>query len=256
MGVGATTGELPEATAKDLIRKYADILRVGRLWVNHELVTWRTGCGPEDQLRGFCRGVFGVLSRQAGDDPDPQVFYGVAYWFCKAVSINYAFVDLLKTLQRKLGGPCTINSAEGQDQPSVEYSVQLRTHTARFPMDDYSDPSYTLHVSVDWKDRDNIIVVDPTTGSRQAKGTLYRMETEFPMPPRRGFAPTYTVHLDYNKTFMENLTERLWESVVCKQARCKGLDGGPDPQAGMATMLLEPRRPLLEEVDDAGCSQQ
>mmetsp|Transcript_101683 Transcript_101683/g.180266 ORF Transcript_101683/g.180266 Transcript_101683/m.180266 type:complete len:256 (-) Transcript_101683:74-841(-) len=255
MGAEISSGELPEATAKDLIRRYADILRVGQIWVNHERVQWETGCGSDDQLRGFCRGVFGVLQRQAeaqGTEPDPQVLYGVAYWFCKSVSINYAFVDLLKCLNRKFGGPCSIDSGEAGPRPSVDYSVLLRSN--RFNPDEY-DAGCTLHVSVDWKNKDNIIVHDPASGTSQAKGTLFRMETEFPMPPRRGFAPTYTVYMDTNRSFFETFTARLWDSFVCKQARCKGVDA-PDENTTVETFLLEPQRPLLEEVDDAGCAQQ
>merc|ERR1712184_214350 len=68
-----------------------------------------------------------------------------------------------------------------------------------------------MRVCVSWAGKDNIISYDPRTARKQVKGTLCCFETEFPLSPKPGFVPEYSlgIHLKASSA------SRLIKMVAC-----------------------------------------
>lgn len=196
---------LPDHVAKDLLRRYADVLRVGRLTVNSHEVTWSTNASTAGQLRSFCTSLYALLEQlPEAKGLDDVVLRKMPYWLCKALSINYALSEVLHLLSRKVGALCCIE--DGRSEP-VDYGVEL----AKIPQD--KGCRYILGASLDWRGRDNIVCRDPSTAARSVKGTLSRLSTQFPLPPSRDFAPKYRLQLQLRRSF----TSRLLSTVTCAE---------------------------------------
>lgn len=72
----------------------------------------------------------------AAQEPDAIRF--VPYWLCKAVSINYALIEVVLMVQRRVGVLCTIETREDYGSGLVEYHVELR-------------PGNLMCVSLSWR---------------------------------------------------------------------------------------------------------
>jgi len=193
---------LPQPVAQEILRRYADVLRVGSLEVNGDIVRWKTDTSNELQLHHFSEALFGKLRRlpelaQASD----EVLRQASYWVCKAVSINYALIEVLLLVKRRVGAMCTIETW-GDAGGLVSYSIEAR-------------PTQVIHVRLSWRGKNNIVYRDPLTAAKRVKGTLSCLETEFSLPPARRFAPCYRLHVKFEKT----MAARLVSTVTCGDSR-------------------------------------
>lgn len=248
MGAAAAPAALPDLAAKEILRQYADVLRVGRLHVNGAVVTWPTGSSLEGQLQCFSAVLHAALQQlPEADGLSDANLHQAAYWLCKALSINYALADVLDLVSRKAGAVCTIETGSGASV--VDYGVMLRKvfHDSRASGRPRSF-GHLLNASLYWKERDNIIYRDPETAARTVKGTISRLETEFPMPPMRGFTPKYTLQVEFQKSPLSQFMSRM----VCSDVTCEpGIPNGGCGSSGgrNETLSLEPATPLYFDKD-------
>jgi len=139
---------------------------------------------------------------------------------CKAVSINYALIEVLLLVRRKAGCMCTIETTDALGG-LVSYVIEAR-------------PDQMVHIRLCWRGKNNIVYRDPLTASRKVKGTLSCMETEFPLPPVKRFAPAYRLHLQFKRS----MTAKFASTMTCKDIRKK--------QGAAETVLIED--PLFSDV--------
>lgn len=171
----------------EILRQYADVLRVGRVKLNGEIISWACGGTPQQKFVGFCDAFFAGLRRLSElASIEDAVLQRTAYWFCKVVSINYVFADVLRLVEQKVGVVCSIETSSAGGEGLAEYNAEVRQTTSAGP---------SLCVGIDWKGLDNIVYLHPATAEREVKGTLTRLETEFTLPPKSGFMPTYSLQM-------------------------------------------------------------
>jgi len=132
-----------------------------------------------------------------------EVLQQAIYWVCKAVSINYALIEVLLLVRRKAGCMCTIETADALGC-MVTYVIEAR-------------PKQMVHIRICWRGKNNIVYRDPLTASKKVKGTLSCMETEFPLPPVKRFAPAYRLHIEFKRS----LSAKLASTMTCKDVRSK-----------------------------------
>jgi len=193
---------LPQPVAEEILRRYADVLRVGSLEVNGEIVKWMTDTSTELQLRHFCDALFDRLRQlkelsQASDD----VLRQASYWVCKAVSINYALIEVLLLVKRKVGVMCTIETRDDAGG-LVSYSIEAR-------------PTQVMHIRLSWRGKNNIVYRDPHTAAKKVKGTLSCLETEFCLPPAQRFAPSYRLQMKFERS----MAAKFVSTVTCRDTR-------------------------------------
>jgi hypothetical protein len=139
---------------------------------------------------------------------------------------------------------CTIETADALGS-MVNYVIEAR-------------PNQMVHIRLCWRGKNNLVYRDPLTASKKVKGTLSSMETEFPLPPVKRFAPAYRLHV----TFKRSLSSKLASTMSCKDVRRK--------QGVAETILIEdplhteavvpismPRFSISDEVFDldAACEE-
>mmetsp|Transcript_7376 Transcript_7376/g.18516 ORF Transcript_7376/g.18516 Transcript_7376/m.18516 type:complete len:266 (+) Transcript_7376:102-899(+) len=221
--------EMPTMMAKEITREYADILRVGRLWVNGAWVTWQTGGSMDLQLQRFCAALFASLRRlpESASFREPMM-QRCAYWICKTLSINYILMEVLHAIGQRVGVLCTIEGS--QDSTGADYSIELL-------------PGPALRAAIVWTARDNIVHRDPHTAERRVKATLNRMDTEFPLPPELGFAPSYTINIEFRRS----LASQILSTMACQDA-CTDKQG--PSQTNIVVSPLAPLRSSSEEAAD------
>eukprot|EP00439_Symbiodinium_sp_Y106_P025766 s1994_g3.t1 len=119
---------LPEPLVQETLRRYADLLRVGLVSVNDEVVRWSSDTSKELQLRSFCEAFVDKLrSLKELSRLDDAILRLSSYWVCKAFSINYALHEVLTLIQRRVGMFCTIETREDRASALVSYSVEARS---------------------------------------------------------------------------------------------------------------------------------
>lgn len=209
----AASYTLPVAIKDEILRRYADVLRVGSVRVSRQggdpgggdVVSWDTDTSTELQLRGFCEAFFGKLRGMPELEGTCDAALGQAvYWYCKAVSINYALIEVLLLVKRKVGTMCTIETRQEGGGKLVEYAVQVR-----------GPPVRGLVVSLIWRGKDNIVYRNPVTCQSEVKGTLSCLETEFGIPPEHGFAPAYNLRMRFKKSLARRFVTHVQGAVVC-----------------------------------------
>jgi len=183
---------LPQPIVAEILQSYADVLRLGSLRVNGSLISWDASAGrlPEERLEDFGMALGKALraAPEVGQLVDEVLVQGTAYWLCKALSINYALAEVLQLVTRRVGTVCSIESWNGKGSyHRAEYNVELQ-------------PGPKLRVGISWVGKGNLVSCDPSTAEKQVKGTISRVETEFSLPPERGFAPEYHVQMELCKT--------------------------------------------------------
>mmetsp|Transcript_69906 Transcript_69906/g.158661 ORF Transcript_69906/g.158661 Transcript_69906/m.158661 type:complete len:296 (+) Transcript_69906:53-940(+) len=190
---------LPLPLAADILWHYADVLRVGRVRVNGKEVLWNTCDSTREQLRGFSTAFIGAL-RQLPElsGVEDSVLCEAAYWFCKVVSINYAFSEVLELVKQKVGTMCSIRTCGDAGMSLVDYCVEVQ-------------PGCLMRVYITWRGKGNIVHCDPATAKKRVRGTLSQLETVFALPPEAGFAPTYRLRLKLKRS----RTSRLLSAVAC-----------------------------------------
>mmetsp|Transcript_5538 Transcript_5538/g.8631 ORF Transcript_5538/g.8631 Transcript_5538/m.8631 type:complete len:555 (+) Transcript_5538:87-1751(+) len=196
---------LPKAVSEEIVRRYADVLRVGRLVVNGRDMEWDTDKSTEMQLRSFCSSLFTRLSEVLPDlaKTNPEVLRFTAYWYCKAVSINYALIEVLLMIKEKVGVLCTIETRETGVGSLVEYVLEAAPRTN------------LLRVSLRWRKDNNIVYRDPEKSECQVKGSLWSVATEFSLPPKEGFLPAYCLQMRLRKS----LAARFASSLACASSK-------------------------------------
>lgn len=181
-GQEACSRPMPRVLAAEVLKSYADVLRVGRLTVNGTDLAWQTSTSNDDQLSDFAV-VFTDALRGLVDESHLRQ---VTHWFCKSVSINYGLSEILALLQRRLGEPlgarCSVMTRSPSGAVMVDYSVDVVS-------------ARSMRVRVSWRGRDNIICCSPESAKKTVRGTLSSIETEFPIPPSQDFRPTYSVQM-------------------------------------------------------------
>lgn len=115
---------------------------------------------------------------------------------CKAVSINYALVEVLFLVRDKVGVLCTIETRDGGGGASVSYSLQV-------------SPSQTLRLRMSWRKKHNIVYRNPRTAETTVKGTLASLETEFRLPPEPGVPQAYRLHLKYKRSMKAKIVSKV-----------------------------------------------
>jgi len=191
---------LPEAVSRELLQRYADVLRVGRVMVNGELVTWETSTSTELQLKNFCQELFLRLSHVLPElaEKNPVLLRFAAYWFCKSVSLNYALIEVLLMIKQRVGVLCSIETrGSGIEGGLVEYSL------------DATPGSNNLKAAVSWRKANNIVYLTPERHDVQVKGTLSRLTTEFHLPPEEGFLPAYCLQMRLRKSLAATVVSKL-----------------------------------------------
>lgn len=207
---------LPPPAAEEVLRRYADVLRVGSLEVNGSAVRWKTDTSTELQLQHFSSALFERLRElreltSASDD----VLQQAPYWVCKAVSINYALIEVLFLVKRKVGAMCTIETRD-ECGGLVTYSIEAR-------------PGNQMHVRLSWRGKNNIVYRDPVTAAKKVKGTLYALETQFSLPPAQKFAPSYHLRMKFERS----MAAKFVRTVTCKDIKSRN---GVQP---VETILLQ-----------------
>lgn len=198
---------LPPEVSEEILRWYADILRVGRIRVNGAEAAWNTDTSTELQLQGFCAALFERLSAILPEvaNREPATLCLAAYWLCKSVSINYALIEVLLMVRRRVGVLCTIETREQGGDTLVEYNVDVL-------------PGPSMRVSLAWRRGENIVYCNPVTAEHQVKGSLSLIATEFRLPPDPNYVPSYTLKMRLHRSLASNLMSR----IVCggRKARC------------------------------------
>ncbi|OLP84131.1 hypothetical protein AK812_SmicGene35038 [Symbiodinium microadriaticum] len=136
---------LPEPLVQETLRRYADLLRVGLVSVNDEVVRWSSDTSKELQLRSFCEAFVEKLrSLKELSRLDDAILRLSSYWVCKAFSINYALHEVLTLIQRRVGMFCTIETREGHGSALVSYSVEATS-------------SHRLAVRMRWRGKADVL---------------------------------------------------------------------------------------------------
>lgn len=187
---------LPPAVAAEILRRYADVLRVGRIRMNGSIVRWQTDSSTENQLHHFCDSFFSRLTELLPDmaASNPDILRFAAYWYCKSVSINYALVEVLLLLKQKVGVLCTIET-RGEHGGLVEYLVDVQPGN--------------LRASLIWNKGDNIVYRNPVTAETRVKGTLSCLMTEFDLPPKDDETPAYSLQMRLKSSLASHFVKRL-----------------------------------------------
>lgn len=194
---------VPQPLASEILREYADLLRVGRLRVNDEEVCWSTSGSTKSQLQAFSTAFIASLKRTSETKRfEDAVLAQMVYWMCKVVSINYALAEVLCTVRARLGTGCCIKTTGSRGETLVDYSLEVL-------------PEQLARVRMTWSGRGNVICCNPKTGKAKAKATLRYLETEFLLPPGPEFTPTYTLDL----ATMRSPSQRLISKVLRRTTR-------------------------------------
>lgn len=197
--------KLPSEVSQEIVRRYADVLRVGRIILNGKEMCWDTRTSTEGQLANFCLVLWKSLSEAAPRllQSEPAALRFAPYWICKAVSINYALIEVVLMVKQRVGVLCSVETREDHGPGLVSYNIDLRAGNV-------------LCVSLVWRKVDNIVYCDPLTAKRQIKGTMPSLETRFRLPPVEGFTPAYSFQLRLKKSMTQKLTSSLTSTITCK----------------------------------------
>mmetsp|Transcript_52081 Transcript_52081/g.134302 ORF Transcript_52081/g.134302 Transcript_52081/m.134302 type:complete len:285 (+) Transcript_52081:85-939(+) len=192
---------LPQPLEEEILRQYADVLRVGHLRLNGREIRWDTSASNLQQLQSFCKEfVGGFRQLEPLASWEDAVLCRAVHWFCKVVSINYVLSEVLDLLRQTLGAQCAIRTTGDRGASLVEYSAEVR-------------PDCSMRICVSFKGKGNIICCDPSTGKKQIKGTLSSLETEFPLPPGIGFSPEYHLQMTLKGSQTSQFVQ--WAARTC-----------------------------------------
>jgi len=185
-----------ERQQADVLYQYADVLRVGKVLLHGREITWETRVSNACQLKGFCTAAIDALRLVPElEDQHEDVLLQVAHMFCKALSINYIMAELMEHFRRKLGIDedakkpflCSIRSGGESSHASVDYHMEVLSGS-------------TIRARASWRGKNNIVSCNPKTGAIKVRGTLYHVETEFPIMIGRLFKPTYRLQTDLKQS--------------------------------------------------------
>jgi hypothetical protein len=189
--------EVPQPLADEILKQYGDVLRVGILSVNGAEICWSTSGSTRTQLQAF-NAAFCSALRQLPESSglEDAVLSQAVYWFCKAVSINYALYEVLQAVKDKVGKDCSIATSGKAGRTIVDYGVHLQA-------------DHSMRVFVSWREKGNIIYCDPRTAKKQVKGTLSSLVTEFPLHPSPCFTPSYSLHMKLKRSYKQKIISKV-----------------------------------------------
>jgi len=202
MGVPAHAPEthaLPPHLEKEVLQRYGDILRVGALRVNGELIKWDTDTCSEKQLASFCVNLGARLERVLPEMAGKPELRRVAYWLCKSLSINYVLIEVLLMVRQRTGVFCTVETREEHGSALVEYGLEVLR----------GEFGTKLRAGLQWRTQDNIVYRDPATAEKKIKGTLSLLSTEFGLPPDPQCIPQYRLDISLRRSHAAQLVSRL-----------------------------------------------
>jgi hypothetical protein len=164
---------LPQHLAEDILLSYSDILRVGRLRFNGELLAWSTKGTTRHQLEAFAEALVPPLrslpdvSSEVLDDIE---LFELLVSICKAVSINYIVHEVLDLLRTKTGHICSVQTRDDKGC-QIEYFVNTR-------------PGLRFEAGIAWTSKNNIVACSPDAKRMRVVGTLSRVQTDFSLLPQ------------------------------------------------------------------------
>lgn len=193
--------------SKEILCKYADIVRAGSLSFNDQILRWSVDGNLELMLQRFAtvfsRRVVEIIGSQ--DDTFLEQF---VYWICKSTSINFALFEVTSFLQKEIMNDdskmLTIKTYDPCDGKSCqEYDIQLHENECDVRM------IFLM---------ENNIFYSSSKGEKKPQGTLKAIHTKFDVPPPAKFIPTYEV---------EFVMRKRWLDKVPGLDKVRGLDKVP-----------------------------
>ncbi|CAK0849408.1 unnamed protein product [Prorocentrum cordatum] len=162
-----------------------------------------------------------------------DVIKRAVYWFCKAVSINYALMEVLLLIKEKVGAMCTIETRDDEGG-LVTYSADVSGEP----------PSQVMRVRMAWRSGNNIVYRDPLSSEKKVKGTISCLETEFGLPPPQKFAPAYRLQMKLRKSLAQRFAKKvLLLASSGTEVGCGHLRTLSDEQT---TMILQATHALVQ----------
>jgi hypothetical protein len=196
---------VPQPLAEEILQRYADVLRVGRVLVNGCEVCWSTSGSTAIQLEAFSAAFCAALRKlPESQGLEDAVLWQAVYWFCKVVSINYVLCEVLHLVKDKVGKDCSIRTSDSRGRSILDYAVQVQ-------------PDHSMCVQLSWREKDNVIYCNPKTAQKKVKGTLSLLKTEFPLPPSPCFTPTYSLSLKVKRSRKSTLISKV--ACIAKSQR-------------------------------------
>ncbi|KAF4655919.1 hypothetical protein FOL47_009223 [Perkinsus chesapeaki] len=196
---------------REILNKYADLLRVGELWINGQPTRWQTGgFGKEgwfDHFELAFRARLRELER-AGLVPPCGLADEITliYWVCKLTSINYCLWEICSYIRESL---------------EKSRMIILETFDPVDPTESILVYSLTLvgaatgSICMSWTKGNNIMYVN-RHGERKCKGTVKTIETQVPLrllddSDVETFKPIYDVDMELivNRGLGDKIASRL-----------------------------------------------
>lgn len=248
--------------ARETLRSFADVLRVGCLVVNGRKVFWESsGAGTDQQLQSYCLALEGALKATPQlRNVDEAVLRQAPHHICKALSINYAMSEVLRLLEQKVNNPrgsmCSIRTSCDEGKSLVDYSIDFC-------------PGNMVRARLSWRGCGNIISCDMKTSARKVRGTLFHVDTEFPLDLDSAFTPTYRLHYQLASSVASRVVNTVTNSlrgthrVAAEETVCPstplafqsvGLCVGR-PAARKVSLKVSPQLQQLLSEQEKGCDE-
>eukprot|EP00929_Paragymnodinium_shiwhaense_P020369 TRINITY_DN13602_c0_g1_i4.p1 TRINITY_DN13602_c0_g1~~TRINITY_DN13602_c0_g1_i4.p1 ORF type:complete len:380 (+),score=101.33 TRINITY_DN13602_c0_g1_i4:75-1214(+) len=247
--------DFPPEASRAISQKYADILRVGRMKLNNEIIEWPGSVDEKIQefQTAWVAGVKANLMTKSFDDISLLRF---GYLYCKLVSINFVIADVMAVLQKKTGVMCSVETVDPKSG----------AHLAEFGASIVPGPQ--LKAWVAWPGQDNIIHRDPKKGQRVVKGTLSRLETRVKLPIEPGVVPDYTLKMMLKKanskesgpsedvamrasSQLEEQGESLWWESLQKKLETPTAEKAPSPKVAQNAAIPVPKASTTQQAAEA-----
>jgi hypothetical protein len=170
---------LPESMTKEVLNHYADIVRTGQMHINDVPLSWEVTGNTSRDFDTFGSAFFRRVMRLNSDvGVDGKTLSLSLYWVCKVVSVNFALIEVMDWLRLKTNGSFVTVHMRSNDGDNAQYHLTVL-------------PGFRFRVGLKWLWEGNVLEVCPN-GSKEVRGTLSKMYTEFDVPPKQDFVPTFT----------------------------------------------------------------
>ena len=266
-GPGMAFDLLGAEIAQEVLKEYADLLRVGRLTVNGVIVRWRVHGNNARALDCFLSAFKARVNMIFPDLEDWGMF---AYTVLKAISINFALYEVTEYIRNDIGTDnmitiLTYDSASKQqvlhyavelyyaDEDASKRAALARTSLASFALDHDQSPKkpdseigtkicpiarneqtkdaigggWVVGVIIDFLRSDNILECDKK-GKPRVRGTMRTIRAAFPYPAPPHFRPSYEVECDLKRRWGKRLLFSRKQSGIA--VNCSN-ELGPSQQA-------------------------
>jgi len=174
---------VPRALNEEMLERYCDVIPVGRMLVNGEEIMWPTAGSNARDLGTFSAVFCNALRKLPHLESLPnETIAQAAYWFCKAVSINYVLCDVVAELNAKIGKDCSIETTDRHGRSILDYCVDVNA-------------DHTMRVRLSFRGKDNIVHRDWHSGRKSVEGTVSSLTTDIPLCPPDDFTPVYEMDM-------------------------------------------------------------